>query len=244
MSHRRSLLAPQWTPFLAAPYAIWDAKRLDNLTLTAIASGDVANWRDGVNSFSPSAASLRPSFTSTGFNGHEVVTFNGTDDVLASGNTGVLPVAAVPCEIWGIIDQTALAADATLRWIIAWGSGTGAIARGVARNVSSGANRIEVRVGNGSTIDIAFNNSVAFSGRHIFRAIITGTTIQVDLDGVAGSPVSSVPNTNTTRTRIGASANTGADLYHQGGIHYLAVTPILTAPFAQRMYNYLNPRLL
>jgi hypothetical protein len=75
------------------------------------------------------------------------------------------------------------------------------------------------------------------------RAIITATSVQQDVDGVAGSPTAVVPATGTTRLRLGANSANTAGSPANVIISAALITGPLTDAQAAQLYAYLNRRL-
>lgn len=222
--------------------AWWDAERTGLITQTA---GAVSSWRDIVGGYNcvQATGAAQPIWSATGFNSRPVVTFDGTDDELTLTTVPAgIPTAAAPSELWGVFDQTALVADTTVRHAFNIGSGAASTARALSRSVVTATNRANVIAGNGTNITVP-NTSAAFSGRHVVRGIVDGTTAYCELDGNLSSGTASVPTTATNRLRIGATSSTSATLFWQGGINTVLVTSLLTTTQADLLRAYLNRRL-
>jgi hypothetical protein len=219
----------------------WDAERLDLLTLDG--SNNVTTWLDAIAAYAPTQGSstLRPAYSATSFNGRPGITFDGVDDYLELASQP-FPSGAAVCEIWALVDQTALVADATVRIAISYGGDASTARRGLERAVISSANQARISVGSGGATVSPANASVDFSGRHVVRARVGASASQTDVDGVAGSSLSVTPATGTSRVRIGAISNTSPSNYWKGVIAMAAITSSLTSDQAAQMLAYLKDR--
>lgn len=223
----------------ASLLAAWDAERADLIT-----GASVSSWKDTVAAYDAVQATgaNQPAYSATSFNGRPGVTFNGTSSELTYAATTGLPTSATACEMWALVDQTALAADATIRFIVAWGGTASTNNRLLRRSVST-LNRGSTSVGNGSTSVASQTIAVDFSGRHLIRGIVSATDTSAVIDGTAGGANAVVPATGTTRLRLGAgTANTAANFW-QGVINCVFITDLLSAGQAAQMTAYLNARL-
>jgi hypothetical protein len=132
-------------------------------------------------------------------------------------------------------------ADTTIRHALNIGSGT-STGRALSRSVVTATNRANVIAGNGGNITVA-NVTVDFSGRHVVRGIVDGTTAFCEADGNLSAGTATVPATATNRIRIGAISSTTATLFWQGGVNTTLITAPLTAPQADALRAYLTRRL-
>lgn len=216
----------------------WDAERADLMT---VAGGTVSSWRDVKAAYNlvQATGAAQPAYSATSFNGHPGITFDGTDDFL-SLTTHPFPINADPSEIWAVVSQAALVADATARYAVAMGGGT-PTSRAVARQVSGGANQARGIVGNGTTT-ASSAASAAFSTRHLVRVQTSATDVTVSLDGVAATSAAIVPATANTRIRFGAFAATSAAGFWNGQIAAVLVTAPLSAPKAAALQTWLLSR--
>jgi hypothetical protein len=223
----------------AALIAWWNADRSDLITESG---GAMSSWRDVVAAYDMTAAGgEQPTYSATSFGGNPGATFNGTANVMTLGSVP-FPTGATACNMWATADQQALAADATARHIFAYGGDSNLNQRRLYRNVTTGQNRVFVMVGNGATAPTA-NIAADFSGRHAARANVTGSQILAGMDGAQGGSTSVTPNTTSTRSRIGASANVAAAGFWQGVIRDVLVTTTLTAGQITQMNTWLASRL-
>lgn len=233
-----------WSPLQlgSSLLAWWDAERADLIT---VSGGLVSSWKDAVGAYDAvqTVGASKPAYSATSFNGRAGLTFDGTDDELTfTGVPAGIPTAANPSEVWTLVSQDALVADATGRTSFSYG-GAGNNTRFCERAVSGGVNRADAASGSGAGVVTCLNAGVDFSGRHVVRNIFTATAVQCDVDGVVGTPQAVVPSTNTTRGRIGANS-AGTPGAYWNGVHstVLVVAP-LTAAEATLLYAYLNRRL-
>lgn len=230
-----------WEPAAlgASLVAGWDAERADLITGSSVSSfKDIVAGYDAVQAVGGS----QPAYSATSFNGRPGLTFNGTSSELTYAATTGLPVGATACEMWALVDQTALVADATIRFIVSWGGTASTNSRALRRTVST-LNRGSTSVGNGSTAVLAPTVSVDFSGRHLIRGIVTATDTSAVVDNTIGTTAAVVPATGTTRLRIGASTATSASAFWQGVISCVFITTALTAAQAAQMTAFLIRRL-
>lgn len=231
-----------WSPLSlgASLYDMWDAELGATIDLSGAA---VTAWRSAKNAYSAAQAvgAARPVYSATSFNGRPGVTLDGSDDELTYAGVGVFPVGTTECEIWTLLDQTALAADSTVRALFSYGGNTAASRRTMQRGVSAGANVAQARIGNGSS-SVTPSGTGDYSGRHVVRAVSSLTDIRVDVDGVVGSASAVVPSIGSTRTRIGALNSDTAASFCQGVLSLVAVTAPLTTDEAAQMLTYLKTR--
>jgi hypothetical protein len=232
--------SPAWDPtYLGASLkAYWDAYRYD--LMTDDGGGLISSWRDIVGAYDATASgSARPTYSATGFNGSPVVNGDGAANVMTLAPVPVgIPTGATACEEWFLIDQKSLVGDTTTRVYGEIGTGTGATSRRTRRTVAAGVNRTSV-VDAGTTIS---NATVDFSGRHVVRVVVTGTTVDIEVDGVSGGGGASVSATGTSRLRFFANAAGTAANFALVGIAARAITLPLTAGQAAQMYSFLNRR--
>lgn len=241
LSHASTTVWPARQTFapasLTALFDEWDAEQAASLTLVGSV---VSAWRTTRNAYSAEQAtsSSRPAWSATGFNGRPGLSFDGVDDHMTLTGVGNFPTGATPCEIWALVDQTALVADTTVRNVFSYGDTGGSPSRRMQRRVGSGVNRASGQVTN----LVASNTLVDLSGRHVVRVRIGATAIQTDVDGVAGASVAAVPATGTTRARIGASEATTPGNFFAGVINYIGVFAPLTTSEAAQMTAFLKAR--
>ena len=235
-------LGTGWTPrTIGKLVAWWDAEVFSSLLLSGSA---VAAWRDVVGgaSLTQSFGSSRPTYGRTSFNGRPGITFDGTDDCLE--RTGVSPMTsgAASGEMWALVGQSALAADATFRSAFVAGNSSGN-KRELARTVASGTNRGIGATFNGTTTPTAQDTTVDFSTRHVLRAIFEPTLLTFEIDGVTTTTSISQNSTSTSRTRIGANAAGTVASFWSGPINSaLGFNAPLTTHEANLVRAYLNKR--
>lgn len=233
-----------WTPSDLGDLlkAWWDAEDVDSLTLVG---GLASAWVDQVGGYSVTQAlgGQMPVYSATSFGGRPGLTFDGLDDFLAIAPAPAsIPVGEDPCEIWALVDQTALNSAAGQRQIVTYGSATND-RRMIYRDVASAENRFRV-VGTRSTNGVvASQNTIPFFGRHVVRGIFNGTQIIAEIDGVQGSPTALLPLTTNARLRIGASPLSAANAFFQGVMSMSAITGTLDGDQATQMYSFMAARI-
>lgn len=230
-----------WTPARLGSKLLceFDAEATSTLTLDTAA---VTTWESTVGEFAPtqSTADNKPAWSATSFNGRPGVTFDGTNDYLED-TTFDLPDGAEECEMWALVSQNALVADATVRSIIGYGDSNAV--RQLQRVVSGGANRGQIAVGTGAGTSSTPETTVDFSGIQIIRARITATAAFISLGGREETEGAAIPATALTRLRIGARAGgASATQPWNGVINYAAITGPLVSYEAARQMQYLRDR--
>jgi len=231
-----------WTPAQLGSSLLgwWDAE--DSATITQ-SGGLVSSWKDKVAAYDAVQAlgSAKPVYSATSFNSRPGLTFDGVDDEVTLGSQP-FPSGATPSELWALVDQTALVADVTGRFIASYG-GTGTTnRRRISRSVVTGVNRANVGAGDGGTEVSSVNSSVDFSGRHVVRGVIRATEVQVDVNGTASATAAVVPATTALRFRIGANSSTTAGGFWQGVIPLVIITGALDSGQAAQLLAYLKAR--
>lgn len=219
--------------------AYWDANRSD--LMTDDGGGLISSWRDSVGAYDAIAAgAARPTYSATGFNGHPVISGDGVANelTLAPVPAGI-PIGATPCEAWWLVDQKTLPGDTTNRVIGGYGGTTAAVSRRLVRVVASGVNRARI-TDTGTNLN---NTSVDFSGRHVVRLIATGTTVNIEVDGVAAAGAAQISAVTNPRFRFFADTAATAAAFAAVGIAACAITLPLTAGQAVAMYAYLSRRI-
>jgi len=230
-----------WDPVLdlgAALLGYWDAERPGLITLSG---SSVTTWTDVVGGYAPTqgVSGSKPIYSATSFNGRPGITFDGTDDSLLAASQP-FPSGSAASEIWALIDQKALAADATTRVSLAYGSGNSATSRYVARTTSGGVNRGFANAGNGTSAVQVTDTAVDYSGKHVARVEITGSAIAVSVDGNTSVSTAVTPATGTTNIRIGGTL-AGSNFANMTASAFLITSPLTTAQAAQ-MLAFLKAR--
>lgn len=156
------------------------------------------------------------------WDGVNALIFNGTTSFM-NHEAQPFPSGANPSQLFSIVRQDALAADATNRTILSYGNGTATGLRNLRRVVSGGVNRLGIAVGDGAAGVTANETTVNFSGVHTVRMAVGGTSTAFDIDEVPATPLSVIPNTGTLRTRLGANTGTTATALHHGKIGPTAI---------------------
>lgn len=235
-----------WTPLAlgSSLLAWWDAERSDLITQ---AGGLVSSWRDVVGGYDAVQAvgGSQPIWSATSFNGRPGITGDGTDDELTLAPVpAAIPIGANACEMWAVVSQAALVADATLRMAFSYGNTT-ATARNIQRVVDTGNNRARGNSGDGASARSSLNTAVDFSTRHVVRLRIDLTAFQCDVDQQAGAVSATASNTASSRLRFFASAAATAANFWNGGVNTgLLVDPTqMSSSDDDNLYAYLNRRL-
>jgi len=215
--------------------AYWD---FSNALTVTLASGAVSDVRDSVGNrvLSQATAANRPTYGATAINGTPAATFDGINDVLSlSGATG-LPAGTAGSEVFVLLKQDALAADATSRTALDWGAGTDDFRR-TGRTVVSGVNRARSQIGaGGGNVWPAVDTVTDLSGVHVVRSRVTATTHHVAVDGGAETSDTHTPATVASGLSIGAAI---ASQFWQGSI----AAVIVTGPLATQKRNAIVARL-
>lgn len=233
-----------WNPSDLGPllHAWWDAEVAESLVLDG---GNVTSWEDQVAGALVSQDFLanKPVYNATSFGGRPGLTFDGLGDFLAVEPAPAgIPVDENPCEIWAIVDQTALNSSSGQRQIVTYGSATND-RRMIYRDVASSENRFRV-VGTRSTNGvIASDNTIPFFGRHVVRGIFNGLQIIAEIDGVQSAPTALVPLTTNGRLRIGASPLLSPNAFFLGVLSCVIITGNLDASQAANMSAWMTPRV-
>lgn len=223
----------------ASLLAWWTADRADLITLSG---AQVTSWKDVTHAYDvvQAVSGARPLYSATSFNGAPSVTSDATDDEMTLASQP-LPSGADPCEIWGIVQQDGLPADATVRRFFSYGGVVNNDSRFPLRNVSVGVNRAGAQVGIGASAPAANFPTGDFSTRHVHRTVFTGSQIRVSLDnGAFGANVVAVPATGTSRVRL--FANVSGVGFWNGKIRDVLVTSILTTDQAAALNAWALPR--
>lgn len=227
-----------WTPLDLGSllYAWWGAERTDLITMS---SGAVSSCKDAVAGYNAVQAtgSAQPLWSAAGFNTRAGVTFDGTDDYLAYESMTGIPSGTTPCEEWYAVDQKTLAAVTSSTWLGASGGTTLGNSRSMVRAVVSGANRARAVDSNSGTATQGAGGD--FSGRHVVRSIMNGSTLGLEVDGVAVSPVANTPAIATVRVRFGASYASSPGSFGNFTMADRLFTALLSAAQAAQVYSYL-----
>lgn len=237
----RSWVSP-WTPadLGASLYAWWDASRADLITQSG---GLVSSWKDSVAGYDAVQAvgASKPTYSATGFNGFAVVSADGVDDELTvTGVPAAIPTGANPvCEEWYLVDQPlAAGTDSANRNLGSYGGAASGSTRRVQRATPSGVNRARA-IDGGNNLN---NTGVNFTDRHVIRVVANGSTINIEVDGIAAAGIAQSVTISTARLRFFADALSAASVFGQCGIAARLFTALLSADDASRMYAYLNRR--
>jgi hypothetical protein len=221
--------------------AWWTADRANLITLSG---SQMTSWKDVVAGYDcvQAVSGARPLWSATSFNGAPAASFDGSDDEMTlTGVPVAFPTSADPGEIWGILQQDALPADASTRRLFSYGGATNNDSRYATRTVAGGVNRGGLTAGTGASTVSAADAIANYSSRHVQRNVITGSQIRLSIDnGAATADVACVPATGTTRGRIGAS--TSGIGFWNGKVRDIIVTSILTTDEAAALLAWALPR--
>lgn len=234
------MVPPGFTPAALGAKLLgwWNAD--DVSTITKDGSNLVSSWKDKVAALDAVQAtgSSQPVHTLTSFNGNPGVTFDGVDDQLTTA-TQPFPATTSSAGIWVLVQQSALIADVNQK--VAFGYGAAATtSRSAGRAVVTVTNRGELLTGATATDDTA----VDLSSRHVIRGEWNATTTTITVDGGTPVPQALVPNTATTRCRIGANALASPTTSCWNGIirEVIVDDGTLTAGEATSLQTYLLAR--
>lgn len=203
--------------------------------VTKDGSNHVSSWSD-VDGAVALEGTNQPVFTTAPAIGDgSALAFDGTNDVLAADGVTGLPTGASPGYIFAIVQQDALAADATPRTIAAYGGGFKA-ARCLNRTVNSGVNRFAFGDG-----DVGVNDTTIVAiGEHMALGYYDGSTGSVWVDGYTpSSVVTALLTTGSNRTRIGANSSNSAAQFWNGLIgHVIFGSGTLTNDDIEKLFGY------
>lgn len=219
--------------------ADWDADKPASLDL---AGSIVTAWTDQKSGYavSQSVSGSKPAFNAAGLAGRGAIVGDAIDDRLV-----LVPVppalVGVALEIWMLVNQPALVADATARGLFYLG-GTNAPSRiGIFRSVDGGANRVHLVVGNGTT-SVDATVAADFSGVCVIRAEIGLSSCRISLNGVAGSSVAVATAITNSRLAMLAQNTTGGSSFSAFSVNAARITAPLTADEAANHLANLNSR--
>lgn len=201
-------------------------------SLTGLAAGLV---------FTVDLSDTGPSYSATGFNGAPELTFAGVFNRMVL-NSQPFPSGSNPCEIWGLVRQAALPADTGARCWFSYGGDGINNQRRCRRTVVSGVNRSNVVTGTGASNGQATGTAVDFSSRHTVRVVVGAAATNLTTDGNTTADTAAVPDTGTSRVRLGAASDATAGQFWQGGIRDVLVTAPLSTEKAAWLTNFLNAR--
>lgn len=221
----------------ASLLAWWPADRADLITQVA---GVVSSWKDVVAAYDATATlTAQPTYSATGWNAATSgITFNGIANCLVLTPSPFPTLSTASSRIWARVDQTALVADASARYIAAYGGDTATNQRRLLRRVSGGANIASAQL-NTTSGDAPGD----FSGRHVVEATWFTGNENCTMDGNQGSNVLVTTTAGSTRFRIGATANLAASAFFQGVLGDVLVTTSLTVGQRASLLAYLTGRL-
>jgi hypothetical protein len=228
----------------ASLLAWWTADRADLITLNGSA---VTSWKDVVAGYDAlqGVGASRPLYSATSFNAAPGLTFDGTDDELTCTSASLLaalPDGAEPGEIWSIVQQNALAADASTRHTATYGGGGVNVSRRLSRVVDTGVNRLLTQTGSGGAVTNATNPNVNFSSRHLVKGVFGATQTVARIDQAADATAAVVPATGASRLRLGANDVAVASGFLNGIMRDTLVTLPLSAAQITALNAWALPR--
>lgn len=209
------------------PYAGWDAFLRPDLITSS--GGAVSSWKDIIAALDAvqGTGASRPTLSGTWIYG------DGVDDELTVTGTGAIPVGANPGEEWYRVDQREAIASTT--------TGTTGCIGGSANSVGRRLNRTSL--GRASIVDTGpqlINNSVYFFGKQVIRLIYTGTTVDIEVDGISAGGTAQVSAISTVRIRFFANLGATAGAFANVGIAARWFMPPLNATQAAGMRAYMG----
>ena len=223
----------------AALLGWWTA---DRPALITQSGGLVSSWKDVVAGYDVTEATNKPTYSATAFAGQPGIAFDGVGTLLTLGSVP-FPTGSDESQIFAVVQQDALAADASARVIVSYGGSAGANRRDLRRNVVSAVNRGSIFYGQPGGTATANNSGVDLSSRHVLRGVF-GASSRIDVDGVAGTSGLAVANTGTTRVRFGATTGDTPASPWQGVARDILVTGPLTAEQETQLLAWLLSRRL
>lgn len=232
--------ADAWVPsdLGAKLLAWWDAKDIATIEQSA---GAVGGWTDKVNGFTlaQATAANKPTYSANGLNGRACVSFDGVSDVLAASGVPWTTSPALPtiahAETWSLVNQAAPGTDATTRCIFSYGGPISGQQFSVRRIQSGTSNRFAVT--NGVATATAPGD---YSGVQIVRGQMSNSSVKATLGDGSTATSNNATSLQTTRTRMGASANNTAAGFMHGDISVHIVTAPLTVAEANALRNWLK----
>lgn len=218
----------------------WTADRPDLMTLVGAA---VTNWRGTKNGYSVTQAisASRPTYSASSFNGSAGLTFDGGDDGLATA-TQPFPSGSNPSQVWAVVQQDALPANTTVRFIASFGGAGFDSQVRVTRAVVAAANRLACNVGTGGGGGVFPQPVGDFSTRHVVRLSVGATLSAAGFDGAALSDaMAAVPAIGTSGLSIGSNQAVSGNNW-QGQIRDVLVTGSLSAEQEAALLAWALPR--
>lgn len=210
-----------WTPALitsATPRGFVDFEDNSKIT-TATGVSQIVDTISG-SAFVQATGTAQPLLITSATTGRQVASFDGTDDELTfAGIPTNWPVGTTAGGIFLVCNQTDTAANN--RVAVAYGGTSTNSNRSIFKLFTPSACR--GHAGTGASSDPATNTTVVFNGRHCVLFDVGAAAIRIDIDAAMGTSVATVPNTLSTRARIGASTSTSAASFFQGEISAIVV---------------------
>lgn len=166
--------------------------------------------------------------------------FDGTDDYLELASQP-FPSGATPCEMWAAVRQDALVADTSGLVLLGYGGTASTNSRRLTRTVAVAVNRFRTVTGDGASGINVTDGTVDFSGVRIVRGVFGATETSAYIGSSPATTAAAVPNTATTRVRLGANTAGTAGAFWKGKTGEVAITTgPLTAAHAQIMQAHFN----
>lgn len=227
-----------WTPLdLGSKLKAWWAPlEGSNYTLNG---SNIASWTDEIGGYvlSQATAASQPAYSAAGYGGQPCAVFDGVDDNLVKSTVpAAIPQGTTPGELWAATISN-VASSTTLQGIVSQGDSTH----------RRGLHRLGIDViadaypGDGTTTwaentSVPINDGVA----HVLRGVF-GTSVRMDVDGVAGAGAAISVNDNGAALKLGAAAwvTSGVRCWN-GAIRQVLITDALTSGEAALLLSYLN----
>lgn len=238
MSRLRLLSGPRvgWSPLDLPPVyrpIVW----FDTLSPSLITApgGAVEAWADIVRAYTPTQATEAAKPTLSG----DFVVGDGVDDFLSVTTVdAAIPTGANPCWIFCLVDQIGTPVDDALQTIIGYGGNSNNTGRKLSVRTEGGINRAVMSVGTGTAAVVATNPYVELIGRHAILVKITGTTLEIVVDGIGMTPVDVVPGTGTNRFRFLAHHASTPSQFGSCGLMTAAVMPVGNSEIEDRLFAF------
>lgn len=221
--------------------AYWDANRGDSFSVT---DNVVRSWRDIIAGYELKAADppTSPVYWPTSLSGSPAVVFSGSQYLtcIDAPLLAALPSGASPCELWALVSQDALPADASERCAVSYGGSSLTTGRAITRVVTTDTNRARGRTGTGAGATNVNDTVVDFSGVHVARQIVGATQSSLSLDGGSPTNAAAVPSTTNQRLRVGSINASAPSSNWIGKIAAVLVTLPLSEGKATALHGYLG----
>lgn len=216
--------------------AWWIADRPELITLNG---SQVTSWRDAISGYelAQAASGRQPLYDPAGFGGAPGVLFDGVDDCLGlEGVPSAFPTGAAGSEIWALVGQDRLGADAS--YAVAFGYGNASSERrSLDRASVSGQSQLRAQ-----SSGTALGPSDVFDGRHLARAEFLPGQLAASLDNGPKVNLAKVHATSTHRVRMGATPYSSASSFWKGAVREIILVAPLTSTEADSLSTYLLGR--